>query len=240
MRTGVYVDGFNLYFGGRSLCSRGTKGWRWLNIREVSEDLISRRANWSGAKITRITYCTALIDGATNPSGRRDQDTYIKALSYSKSVDNIELGKYVTRVKKSPSAILGKNGRPILVDSFMKPLTSAQMTSNSLVYVSYASREEKGSDVNVASHLLIDVYTKEIDAAIVISNDSDLRYPIQVARRLIPIGIVNPTSGPLAGDLRGKPDEGAGRHWWIQLSDDDFFRHQLTDPIGSISRPYGW
>jgi hypothetical protein len=48
--------------------------------------------------------------------------------------------------------------------------------------VSYANREEKGSDVNVASHLLVDVLTDRIDAAVVISNDSDLRFPVQFAR----------------------------------------------------------
>ena len=36
-------------------------------------------------------------------------------------------------------------------------------------------REEKGSDVNVATHLLADVFTGEVEAAMVISNDSDLK-----------------------------------------------------------------
>ncbi|MGD8166690.1 hypothetical protein ACEXOS_005665 [Herbiconiux sp. P16] len=40
--------------------------------------------------------------------------------------------------------------------------------------VPIARREEKGSDVNVASHLLIDVLEKRVDAAVVVSNDSDL------------------------------------------------------------------
>lgn len=47
---------------------------------------------------------------------------------------------------------------------------------------SVARREEKGSDVNVASHLLIDVLTERVDAAVVISNDSDLAYPVAYAR----------------------------------------------------------
>lgn len=51
---------------------------------------------------------------------------------------------------------------------------------------SFAYREEKGSDVNVASHLLLDVLTGAADAAIVISNDSDLRFPIQEARQRLP------------------------------------------------------
>lgn len=35
--------------------------------------------------------------------------------------------------------------------------------------ISYANREEKGSDVNVAAHLLVDVLTGVVDAAVVVS-----------------------------------------------------------------------
>jgi hypothetical protein len=106
--------------------------------------------------------------------------------------------------------------------------------------VSYAYREEKGSDVNVASHLLVDVLKGDVDAAVVISNDSDLRYPIQQARTVVPIGTVNPTSSQLAGDLHGHPTDGVGRHWWCQLTASDFRSHQLPDPAAGVVRPAGW
>ena len=38
---------------------------------------------------------------------------------------------------------------------------------------SVARREEEGSDVNVATHLLVDVFGGAVDAAVVISNDSE-------------------------------------------------------------------
>jgi hypothetical protein len=47
---------------------------------------------------------------------------------------------------------------------------------------SVATWEEKGSDVNVASHLLVDVLAGDAEAAVVISNDRDLRWPVQEAR----------------------------------------------------------
>ena len=47
--------------------------------------------------------------------------------------------------------------------------------------VSYANREEKGSDVNVAAHLLLDVLGGAVDGALVISDDSDLRFPVEQA-----------------------------------------------------------
>jgi hypothetical protein len=43
MRVGVYVDGYNLYYGGRALSGRGTAGWRWLDIRALAQALVDER-----------------------------------------------------------------------------------------------------------------------------------------------------------------------------------------------------
>jgi hypothetical protein len=43
--------------------------------------------------------------------------------------------------------------------------------------VSHVHREEKGSDVNVGAHLLLDILQGDVEAAIVVSNDSDLSVP---------------------------------------------------------------
>ncbi len=102
--------------------------------------------------------------------------------------------------------------------------------------VSYASREEKGSDVNVAAHLLLDVLGGDVEGALVISNDSDLRLPLQRARLRVPVGSINPSPSYLAGDLRGSPTEGAGRHWWARLSAADLKSHQLPPQVGPAQR----
>jgi hypothetical protein len=106
--------------------------------------------------------------------------------------------------------------------------------------VSYARREEKASDVNVASHLLIDTLDRAIDGAIVICNDSDLHFPLREARKRIPVGLVNPSPGQIAGRLRGKSSDGVGGHWWLQLKEEDFRRHQLPDPCGKYAKPAPW
>jgi hypothetical protein len=241
VRIGAYVDGFNLYYGGRSLCGRGTPGWRWLDIRA----LLNRHLTWPDSHLAKITYCTAVIDAATNASGYHDQDIYLRALRAAKSVDHIEFGTYVARVKQSPLAVRAsvQSGRPEVVhpqwpivvqDAQGKPIPDA------VFMVSYAHREEKGSDVNVASHLLVDVLTSAVDAAIVISNDSDLKFPIRYARTKVPVGVINPTDSYTAGALRGKPDEGVGRHWWRTLTADDFRASQLPDPVAALTRPEGW
>ena len=199
-------------------------------------------ASWSGAEVVRVVYCTARIDAATNPSGQADQDIYLKALVEAASVDHIEFGTYVAHVKTAPLARRDPQGRPELVvpdwpvmvqDGHGNPVHGA------VFMVSYASREEKGSDVNVAAHLLLDVLGGAVDGALVISNDSDLRFPIARARLRVPVGVINPSPSYLAGDLRGTPDACAG-HWWARLSCADLKAHQLPDPVGPYHRPSGW
>ena len=58
--------------------------------------------------------------------------------------------------------------------------------------------EEKGSDVNLACHLLLDALRKDCDTAFVISNDSDLLEPIRIARREfgVQVGIGCPHKRP--------------------------------------------
>lgn len=242
MKVGVYIDGFNLYYGGRDLCGRSKAGWRWLDVRALAKDLIAR-SSWSGATLDRLVYCTARIDAATNPVGQKEQDVYLKALRKGNIVDLIEYGHYVARVKYAPLATPDKKGRPILTKAqwpLMVQDGSGKPVHNACFMVSVANREEKGTDVNVASHLLLDVLQDAIDAAIVISNDSDLGFPVRRARERVPVGIVNPSKGWLAGDLQGKPTEGVGDHWWVKLKKPDFCNHQLTDPCAGYDKPAPW
>jgi hypothetical protein len=243
VRVGVYVDGYNLYYGARGLCGRGTTGWRWLDIRALADRLAS--AHWPHATVDRIVYCTALIDAASNLSGFNDQDVYLKAIVAAKSVDLIEYGTYVARVKTAPLAVKASSrqggpqvvtsGWPVMIrDGQGNPVPDAQFM------VSFAHREEKGSDVNVASRLLVDVLTSRVDAALVISNDSDLKFPISFARSKVPIGLVNPSKNPQAGGLRGRPDEGVGSHWWQRLTVTDLRACQLSDPAGTFVKPLAW
>ena len=102
MRVGVYIDGFNLYYGGRGLCGKGTPGWRWLDVRALSARLVANHSTWTGAAIDRVVYCTAAISGADNPVGNKEQDAYLRALKRTSSADHIEMGTYVRRVARAP------------------------------------------------------------------------------------------------------------------------------------------
>ena len=43
--------------------------------------------------------------------------------------------------------------------------------------------EEKGSDVNLATYLLVDAFDDDYEMAVVVTNDSDLAEPIRLVRQ---------------------------------------------------------
>lgn len=244
MRVGVYVDGYNLYYGARSVCGRGTAGWRWLDVRVLINNVIRAQGSWVGVTLTRIVYCTARVDSATNPSAHRDQDVYLQAIVNARSVDWVEYGRYVARAK---SALLATQSpaqrRPQIVTSHWPVMVQDSQGSavkDARFLVQYLHIEEKGSDVNVASHLLLDVLGGEVDAAVVVSNDSDLALPIRKARERVPVGLINPQSGQTAGALRGNKKDGVGQHWWWKISEETYRACQLPNPVAGQTRPVGW
>lgn len=244
MRVGVYVDGYNLYYGGRAVCGRSTPGWRWLDIRSLVSNVIATQGSWSNAVIDRVVYCTARIDGATNPSAHADQDVYLKALLGSQSVDWIEYGNYVARTKTALLAVRDPNtNHPVVLTSAWPVMVQDQAGTpvpDARFMVSYLHLEEKGSDVNVASHLLVDVLDKTVDAAVVVSNDSDLALPLTQVRRRVPLGVINPRNSATAGALMGKKTDGVGGHWWWKLKAAAYQSHQLSNPAGGQRRPSEW
>lgn len=243
MRVGIYIDGYNLYYGGRGICGRGVAGWRWLDLRAMLESVIAAQSPWSAVVGSRVVFCTARIRGRDNVSSQRDQDTYLRALVQHGAVDVIEYGNYVARTATAPLATADRRGRPVLTEAnwpLMVRNAQGSDVPHATFMASVARREEKGSDVNVASHMLVDVLGGAVDAAVVISNDSDLKMPVDVVRQHVPLGLINPTKGYPAGALNADSTTGVGAHWWYQLTASDFTNHQMPTTIGRLSRPIGW
>lgn len=109
--------------------------------------------------------------------------------------------------------------------------------------------EEKGSDVNLAAHLLMDGFLGRYDAAIVISGDSDLVTPIRMVKEQLrkPVGVLNPQR--LSGPNARPPRRNAGLKnaatfyqngvTWSQLQNSQF-PATLTDPNGTFTKPASW
>lgn len=158
-------------------------------------------------------------------------------------IDHLEVGRFVARTRRGFLATADSRGRPVATQSGWPVQVSDRLgkpIQEALFKVSYLSLQEKGSDVNVATHLLKDVLGQRVDAAIVISNDGDLRLPLQLARQTAPVGTVNPSNSATAGDLHGRRGEGAGSHWWRKLTAEDLRSCQMPEVVGDCRRPEGW
>lgn len=163
MRTNVYIDAFNLYYG----CLRRTP-FKWLDVAALSRVLLPRDA------IQRIKYFTAIVEAHPNdPSQRVRQQFYLRALATTPNL-SIYYGHFLSHTVAMPLA------------------------DNPRRRVMVIKTEEKGSDVNLATELLVDAFNDDFDVAVLLSNDSDLLAPIRVVRRQLGkcVGILNPQRVP--------------------------------------------
>ncbi len=208
MKTTVYVDGFNLYYG----AVKGTPH-KWLDLDKLCRFLLPKN------QIAIIKYFTAIVSARPNdPDKPTRQLTYIRALRTLPNVE-IVLGTFLT------------HNVSMLVAG--PPTSPAQ-------YVTVVRTEEKGSDVNIAAHMINDGHKQEYDVAVLISNDSDLAEPVRIVRQDLkkPIGIINPhnqyASRTLVQYASFVKQVRAGVLAASQFPD------QLRDAIGQFHKPAGW
>lgn len=173
MRTIVYIDGFNLY---HSILEKQPT-YKWLNIKLLSE-VILMPANI----ISNVNYYTARVSARFNPNGPRNQQLYLDALSTVPEI-SVYFGNFQI-----------KNKYARMCDPPLKNPLFYPWPNN----VRILKTEEKGSDVNLASHLLRDAFLDRFDVAAVITNDTDLLEPIRIVVKELskPVGIISPIPSP--------------------------------------------
>ena len=98
--------------------------------------------------------------------------------------------------------------------------------------------EEKGSDVNLAVHLLNDGWMNAYDCAVVVTNDSDIAEAMRLVRQhhAKRIGLITPGTGRPSRQLMAHAD--FSRH----IRDNALRRSQLPNPIpgANIRKPSHW
>lgn len=214
VRANVYVDGFNLYYG----CFQNQqypqdKHYKWLDLAEFLRRALPHD------EIHRIRYFTAIVSGsARDPDKPLRQRTYIRALQTIPHL-TVHEGHFLTT---------RKTGR--LIDE-RGVITDALRT--------FEVREEKGSDVNLATHLLMDAVENDFELAVIVSNDSDLIWPIEVVRKRFgrQVGVLNPQSR-FSGAISRTAT------FYRKLPRAELARCQfpttMTDAAGTFSRPSAW
>lgn len=167
MNSYVYIDGFNLYNG----AVRNTP-YKWLDIGALCGALLP------GSTILKIRYFTAAVIGFPHdPQAPTRQDTYLRALATLPNMSIHKDGWFTAHAVLQPQY-------PLAIINPQRPPQRVQVQKI----------EEKRTDVDLATHLLIDGFSNAYDEAVVISNDSDLVLPIQMMRTKYNkrMGVINP------------------------------------------------
>jgi hypothetical protein len=92
--------------------------------------------------------------------------------------------------------------------------------------------EEKGSDVNLACHLLLDAFQGNFDVAAVLSNDSDLVEPIRIVTQ-----VLRKPVGPLSSVNNPNPELTRASSFIRRLSVSDLAASQFANPLPRPGRP---
>lgn len=157
-RVVAYIDGFNLYHGLRDA------SWRslyWLDIPALAHNLLK-----PDQELVFTKYFTARIAGPKPADShakarrladkRRRQTAYLDALN---SLDDCQVyeGHYLAKDR----ACFMCNAR-------------------------WTAHEEKMTDVNIATEMLVDAFQNTCDTALLISADSDLTPPTLAIRQYFP------------------------------------------------------
>ncbi len=167
-------------------------------------------------EIGRIKYFTAPIKIRMNdsdPDRPNRQQIYLRAL---KTVPNLEIIEGIFLRHKVSMKLANKDGYALVI-----------------------KHEEKGTDVNIATHLVHDAHNKCFEKAVVISNDSDLVTPISIVTNemKLPVTIINPFERNSIQLQKVATDVKHIRKGLLRVSQ---FSEKLTDEIGEFSIPEKW
>lgn len=200
----------HVYIDGFNLYYRALKPkprYRWLDVLTLCQSVLI-----DDNRIERIRYFTADVSGKGDPGAPKRQKIYLDALR-TIPILSIHKGNFLTTV------------------------TSMRLAAPPHTRVKVLKSEEKGSDVNLACHMLVDGFRDHYDVAVVVSNDSDLAEPIRLVREELkkPVGLICPCDKVAYGLQKVATFT---RHITPQRLRDS----QFPDPITgtSLRRPIEW
>jgi len=204
----------NVYIDGFNLYYGALRNtpYRWLNPEVLCQLLLPKNT------IGKIKYFTALVSARPNdPDQPVRQQLFLRALGTLPKV-SVHLGHFLTH--------------PVTMALVVPPGQPQQ-------YAKVIKTEEKGSDVNLATHLLHDAHMGRFDVAVVISNDSDLLEPIKLVRQELhkQVGILNPQTKPSRALLPHIDFIKQIRTGTLKTAQ---FPSKLSDRHGTFTKPAGW
>jgi hypothetical protein len=257
LRTAVYIDGFNLYYAIKQ------RGFKWLNLKALADSVLP-----VGLTVSKVKYYTARVSGAVDANMPHRQQLYLAALKSIPEVE-IYYGNFLAKAQWRPLVNLpiadrdlshgaltarfpecsGKVGidaanpksqiESVPISRYGNPYRVRRPASDA-VKVQVFALEEKGSDVNLAVHLVHDAWSNLFDAAAVITNDTDLVEPIRIVTRELKKPVYLLCAAPSASS----PLVNVATHV-RHIHDADFRASQFPNPVitltgRKIPKPPSW
>ena len=186
--------------------------------------------------VTAVHYFTARVKPTPrNPSVHQRQGIYLRALATLPNV-HIREGFFLLKTSRQPKV------QPL---NAANPKTPNPANSTVEIWLN----EEKGSDVNLATQLLLDAFDDNFDLAVVISNDSDLAWPILKVRQKFKknVGVYKPerpAGYPSTTPRRDSKELKNNARWFRHIEARHLIASQLpptlTDATGTITKPPTW
>lgn len=164
--------------------------------------------------VIKVKYFTAIVKPSPKDPGKSTRQlAYLRALGTIPEVE-VFLGSFQAHSVKRPLA-------------------------DGSGYAQVIDMKEKGSDVNLATALIVDAFTNTFDVAAVVSNDSDLVAPIRAVISILgkPVGFVNPHPRPSAELQKCCSFLRQVRPWALKTSQ---LPDVIADAAGEIHKPAGW
>jgi uncharacterized LabA/DUF88 family protein len=187
---------------------------KWLNLHALSCALLPRN------QIDLVRYFTAQVSARPHdPTQPQRQQTYFRALATVPQITT-HLGHFLTHEVSMPDAAAWNSGR--------------------YRAVRVIKTEEKGSDVNLATHLLMDAFDNKFDVAVIVSNDSDLKEPIAQVRDRFGkrIGLLVPRTIHVSRALQ--PLANFVKRFGPSALANAQFPTTMSDAVGTFHKPQSW
>ncbi|MDX8386056.1 MAG: NYN domain-containing protein [Gallionella sp.] len=218
MRTIVYVDGYNLYYG-----LLKSSPHKWLDLFKLFNEHVLDE----NAELLEIRYYTAPV---------------LSKMSDSQESSNRQR-QYLQALRKMPpykvQIIEGRIQQATPYLRLVRPIEEAPELKKVQVY----EFNEKKTDVNLASDMISGAWTGAYEQLILCSNDSDHEGALATIRKHhlgIRIGLVAPIQG--SDSRKISHDLTALAHWGKILSTVHLANAQLPEkiPHTSIHKPTSW
>ena len=156
-RTIAYIDGYNLYYG----LLKGTP-YKWLNPVRLVSALLRE-----DPELFSVKYFTSPVKTYPQDTAALDrQKIYLQALSTLPNVKVIQ-GFYRKDAVLMPVHEEACKSCPTAKDGFVRVV----------------KLEEKRTDVNIASTMLLDAFNNRADAFVLVSGDTDFIAPVNIIRK---------------------------------------------------------